>query len=132
LPISHHRHSHRAAPPANLPRNPPMPPRPPTVRLLLSGAPIGHRAGLSECAHGPVVTLCSCCPRVSDRTPRAGTRIDHQLGARGEPPPSEWRAGCSMPLLDTEHTGLGPVAPWRNSPARERSPGAVREPDGIW
>jgi hypothetical protein len=63
--------------------------------------------------------------------PRAGTTIDHQLGARAEPPPFEWRAGCSIPLPGAEKTGEVPEAGWCSLPVRGRSPGAVREPNWI-
>jgi hypothetical protein len=61
-------------------------------------------AGLPNNAHGPVVTLRVCRPRVADRTSRADLGIDHQLGARAQPSPSKRRAGCSLSILGAEHT----------------------------
>jgi hypothetical protein len=46
-----------------------------------------HPVSLAKHGDGPMVTAFSGRPRISDRTPRAALRIDHQLGTGAELPP---------------------------------------------
>jgi hypothetical protein len=92
--VSHNHGSYRPAVRAS-PSRPQRPPQPPRGRRQSLQCALRLPGRAPQLRSRSKVTLRSCPPRVSNRTPRAGTRIDHKLGARAEPPPSEWRAGCS-------------------------------------